>query len=202
MYRLKADHGLKSRGGPADHLTGSLLTNWCVLETMAGSDFFSDLSLLSYKFMAWIWSMEGVCTMWLSELGTFAMFWGLKIHSITETDILWYDLREYVCWFWCNARIFSPSVPWLSLTSIMNYPLCMTHDLATVNHHDCAWTEKWAHNICKLSVPMSLARLPSNPREHRQRGRLYATKVKWKNCLACFPLLGMGLMTVLRRASW
>ena len=24
----------------------------------------------------------------LSELGTFAMFWGLKIHSITETDIL------------------------------------------------------------------------------------------------------------------
>ena len=27
LYRLKADHGLKSRGGPADHLTGSLLTN-------------------------------------------------------------------------------------------------------------------------------------------------------------------------------
>ena len=63
-----------SGGGTADHLTGSLLTNLMFLETMVGSDFFSDLSLLSYKFMAWIWSMEGVCTMWLSELGTFAMF--------------------------------------------------------------------------------------------------------------------------------
>ena len=105
--------------------------------------FLSDLSLLSYKFMAWIWSMEGVCTMWLSELGTFAMFWGLKTHSITETDILWYDLREYVCWFWHNARIISPSVLWPSLTPIMDYPLYMPHDLATANRHDHAWTENW-----------------------------------------------------------
>ena len=59
-----------------------------ILETMLSSDFLSDLSLLSYKCMAWIWSMEGVCTMWLSELGTFAMFWDLKIQFITETDIL------------------------------------------------------------------------------------------------------------------
>ena len=69
-------------------MTGSLLTNLMFLETMAGFDFFSDLSLLSYKFMAWIWSMESVCTMWLSELGTFAMFCDLKIYSITKTDIL------------------------------------------------------------------------------------------------------------------
>ena len=59
-----------------------------ILETMLASDFLSDLSLLSYKCMAWIWSMEGVCKMWLSELGTFAMFWDLKIQFITETDIL------------------------------------------------------------------------------------------------------------------
>ena len=38
--------------------------------------------------------MERVCTVLLSELGTFAMFWGLKITSMTKTDILWYDLRE------------------------------------------------------------------------------------------------------------
>jgi len=149
-----------------------------------------------------MWWMEGVCTMWLSELGTFAMFWGLEIPSITETDILWCDLREYMCYFQCSASMFSPLVLWPCLPCIMNYQLCMTHDLATVNHHDCAWTEKWALDICKLSVPMSLARLPSSPREHLQRGRLYTTKVKWKNCLACFPLLGMGLMIVLRRASW
>jgi hypothetical protein len=29
-------------------------------------------------------------------------------------------------------------VHWPSPTSIMNYPLCMTHDLATADHHDHA----------------------------------------------------------------
>ncbi len=124
--------------------------------------------------------MEGVCTMWLSELGTFAMFWGLKNPSITETDILWYDLREYVCWFWCNARIFSPSVPWLSLTSIMNYPLCMTHDLATVNRHDHAWTDNWAQNIWKLSKLLTLRRLRYGHQQRGQRGHLYGTKGAWQ----------------------
>ena len=147
-------------------------------------------------------AMASLYTMWLSELGTFAVFWELKIHSMTETDILWYDLCDYVCWFWCNARIFSPSVLWASLTSIMNYPLCMTHNLATVNRYDHAWTDNWAQNICKLSMLVFPMQLKSDGRQHDTRGRLYATKVKWKNYLACFPLLGMGLMIVLRRASW
>ena len=41
-----------SGGGTADQLTGSLLTNLMILETMLSSDFFSDLSLLSYKSVA------------------------------------------------------------------------------------------------------------------------------------------------------
>ena len=146
--------------------------------------------------------MERVCTMWLSELGTFAMFWALKIQSITEADILWYDLREYVCWFWCNARIFSLSVLWLSLTSITNYPLCMTHDLATANRHDHAWTETWAQNICMLHEPLSLMRPWYAHRQGARRGSLYATKVKWKTYLTCFAFLDMGFKIVLRSAGW
>mgnify|MGYP002808384424 CR=1 FL=1 len=42
--------------------------------------------------------MGSLYTMWLSELGTFEMFWDLKIYSITETGTLWYDLHGYVCY--------------------------------------------------------------------------------------------------------
>ena len=37
------------------------------------------------------------------------------------------------------------------LTSIMNYPLCMSHDLATVNRHDHAWTETWAQTSVRCA---------------------------------------------------
>ena len=97
--------------------------------------------------------------------------------------------------------MFSPLVLWPCLPCIMNYQLCMTHDLATVNHHDHAWTEKWAHNICKLSMPMSLVRLPSNPREHRQRGRLYRMYGTCKNYPPQHALLNVGFMTILRRTD-
>ena len=127
---------------------------------------------------------------------------GIK-NSFHDWD--WYSL----IWFmWLcmlvlmQCTYLSPSVLWASLTSIMNYPLCMTHNLATVNRYDHAWTDNWAQNICKLSMLVFPMQLKSDGRQHDTRGRLYATKVKWKNYLTCFPLLGMGLMIVLRRASW
>ena len=147
-------------------------------------------------------AMASLYTMWLPELGTFAVFWELKIHSMTETDILWYDLCDYVCWFWCNARIFCPSVLWASLTSIMNYPLCMTHDLATPNRHDHAWTETWAQNICTLRKPLSLMRPWYAHRQDARRGHLYGTKGTWTNYLTCSALQNAGFMIVLRRAGW
>ena len=68
------------------------------------------------------------------------------------------------------------------MTCIMNYPLCMTHNLAaTANHHDHARTEKCARNICKLSMPISIVRLLFDPREHRRQGRLYRTYGTYKN---------------------
>ena len=94
-----------------------------------------------------------------------------------------------------------PSVPWPSLTSIMNYPLCMTHDLTTAYHHDHAWTENWAHNICKLSMPMSIVRLLSNPREHRQMSRFYKLYGTCKNYPPQHALLTVGFMTILRRTD-
>ena len=169
---------------------------------MLSSDFLSDLSLLSYKSMAWIWSMDGDCTMWLSELGTFAMFWDLKIHSITETDILWYDLREYVCWFWCNARMFLSISPLASMTPIINYPLCMIHDLATAHRHDHAWTENWAQNICTLRKLLSLMRPWYSHRQGARRRHLYRTKGAWKNYLTCPALQNGGVMIILKRAGW
>ena len=146
-------------------------------------------------------AMDPLYIMWLSELGIFAMFRGLKNYSITETDILWYDLHEYICYYSCDLCISSPLLPWPCLPCIMNYPLCMTHDLATANHHGHAWTEKWAHNICKLSMPMSLVRLLSSPREHRQRGRLYRMYGTCKNYPPRHALLNVGSMTVLRWAD-
>ena len=163
----------------------------------------SHLIFTSWVMNCWheFGAMDSLYTMRLSELGIFAMFCGLKNHSITETDILWYDLRDYLCWFWCNARIFSPSVPWPSLTSIMNYPLCMTHDLATAYHYDHAWTAKWAQNICTLSMLMSPMRLRNDNRQHGRRGHLYETKGAWKKYPSCFALLDVGFMIVLRRTD-
>ena len=146
--------------------------------------------------------LEGICTMWLPELGTFAMFYGLKKPSITKTDILWYDLHEYVCWFCCNARIPCPSAPWPSLTPIMDYPLCMPHDLATANRHDHAWTENWAQNICTLRKPLSLMRPGYAHRKGDRRGHFYGTEGRWINCPTCSALLDVGFMIVLRRAGW
>ena len=54
---VKRISALVSGGGTANQLTGSPVTNWWILEMVLSSDFLSDLSLLSYKCMAWIWSM-------------------------------------------------------------------------------------------------------------------------------------------------
>ena len=139
--------------------------------------------------------------MWLSELRTFAMFWDSKIYSIIETDILWYDLREYVCYCYCSACVSSPSLALPYLPCIMNYPLCMTHDLATAHHHDHAWTAKWAQNICTLSMPMSPMQLRCEHRQHARRDHLYETKGKWKNYPTCFALPNVGFMVALRRTD-
>ena len=165
---------------------------------MACSDFFSDLSFLRYKFLTWIGAVDCIQTMWLPELTTFAIFWDLKIYSMIETDILWYGLREHVSCCYCGACIsFSIAVS-PCLPCIMNYQLCMTHDLATANHHDHAWTAKWAQNIFTLSMPMSPMRLRYDNRQHGRRGHLYETKGTWKNYPTCFALLDVGFMIVLR----
>ncbi len=49
-YGLTIYPSFKSGGGTADHLTGSLLSNLMILETMLSSDFFSDLYFSRYKF--------------------------------------------------------------------------------------------------------------------------------------------------------
>ena len=54
---VKRISALVSGGGTANQFTGSPVTNLMILETVLPSDFLSDLSLLSYKCMAWIWSM-------------------------------------------------------------------------------------------------------------------------------------------------
>ena len=145
--------------------------------------------------------MEGVCTMWLSELGTFAMFWGLKNPSITATDILWYSLHEYMCYYSCDLYISSPLLTWRCLPSIMNYQLCMTHDLATANRHDHAWNENWAPNIWMLCTALSPMRPRYAQRQSDRRDHLYETEGTWINCPTCCPLLNVGFMTILRRTD-
>ena len=84
----------------------------------------------------------------------------------------------------------------------MNYPLCMTYDLATVNRHDHAWTDNWAQNICTLNMPMSLMELRCDNQQHGPRGHLYETEGTWKNYPTCLALLDVGFIIVLRRADW
>ena len=145
--------------------------------------------------------MEGVYTIWLSELGTFEIFRDLNYSYITGTDVLWHDLHEYVCYYSWDLSISSLLLPWLCLHCIMKYPLCMTHDFATANHYDHAWTAKWAQNICKLSMLMSPMQLRCDGRQHGRRGRLYATKVKWNIYPTGCALLDVGFMFVLKRTD-
>ena len=97
--------------------------------------------------------------------------------------------------------MFPPLVLWPCLPCIMNYQLCMTHDLATANRHDHAWTDKWAQNISTLSRPMSLIRLCGEHPQLRSEGHLYGTKGTWKNYPTCFALLDVGFKTILRRTD-
>ena len=83
-------------------------------------------------------AMDPLYIMWLSELGIFAMFWGLKNYSITETDILWYDLHEYICCYSCDLCVSSPFLSFsqnpyiLSIADMsmfaLHYELSTMHD--------------------------------------------------------------------------
>ena len=84
---------VESGWGTADHLTGSLLTNWCVLETMVCSDFFSDVSFLSYKFLVWIWR-HGLC------LHNVAV-WIRDLCNVLRLEKLFHD------WDWCSLTWFA-----------------------------------------------------------------------------------------------
>ena len=111
---------------------------------MLCSDFLSDLYLSRYDSLIWIGAVGCVHTMWLSELGTFAMFWGLKNPSITETDILWYDLREYICYFYCNACMFL-SISALTLFDL-HYELSTMHD-PWLSHCKSSWSCMIMHEL-------------------------------------------------------
>ena len=106
-----------------------------------------------------------------------------------------------MCYFYCNACISPHSCFWSCSPCIMNYQLCMTHGLTTVNRHDHAWTDKWAPNISTLSRQMSLMRPWYAHRQGDRRGNLYGTEGTWINYPTCFPLLNVGFMTSLRRTD-
>ena len=169
---------------------------------MLSSDFSSDFCFLSYDLLTWM-RRHGL------SLHNVAV-WTWDLWNVLGLENLFHNWHWYsLIWFtWIRMLLLVEFVQilsmasWLSLPCIMNYLLCMTHDFTTANHYDHAWTAKWAQNICKLSMLMFPMQLRSDRRQHGTRGRLYATKVKWKNYLACFPLLDVGLMIVLRRAGW
>ena len=125
----------------------------------------------------------------------------MKIYCMSMTSILWYDLREYVCYCSCGCVYSLHCCPDPVLLCIMNYLLCMTHGLATAHLHDCAWTAIWAENICTsehANVPMKLR---CDGRRHGRRGCLYTTKVKWKIYPTSCTLLDVGFVFILRRTD-
>ena len=142
---------------------------------------------------------EGVCTMWLYELGTFAMFWGLKNPSITETDILWYDLYEYTCYYFCDLHVSSPLLSSWCLPWIMSYPQCMTHDLAAAHPHDFAWSAQCAKKHLYIGACCCPQEAVLCPLRHGWSDQLYGMEGAWKNSPTCCALLNVGLTAILKR---
>ena len=75
---------------------------------MLCSDFLSDLYLLRYNSLIWISAVGCVHIPRLFWIRHFERFWGLKNYSMTKTDILWYDLYEYTCYYSCDLHTPSP----------------------------------------------------------------------------------------------
>ena len=169
---------------------------------MLSSDFSSDFCFLSYDILTWMrrhgLSLQNVAV-WTWDLWNDLRFKNL-FHNWHWHSLIWFAWIRML--LLVGSILILSMASWLSLPCIMNYLICMTHDFATANHYDHAWTAKWARNICKLSMLMFPMQLRSDGRQQDTRGCLYATKVKWKNYLTCFALLDMGLMVVLRRAGW
>ncbi len=137
----------------------------------------------------------------LSEIWTHASVTMMKIYRVSMTSNFGYDLREHVCY--CSVGCVCPLhyCLWPCLPCIMNYQLCMTHDLDTANRQDHAWTENWDQNICTLCTPLSPMRPWYAHRQGDRRGHLYGTEGTWINYPTCFPLLNVGFMTILRRTD-
>ena len=154
---------------------------------MLCSDFFSDVSLFWYASLSSIWLNTPLNILRLFHIGHLKLFWRLEKYSITETDILWYDLHEYICCYLSDLCIASPLVLWPSLTSIMKHQICMTHDLATAYRHDHAWTDEWTQNVSTLSRQMSLMRLRGERRQHGWTGHLYGMWGAWKILQLAMP---------------
>ena len=137
----------------------------------------------------------------LSEIWTHASVTMMKIYCMYMTSILWYDLREYVCYCSCGCVYPLHCSPDPVLLCIMNYLLCMTHGLATAHLHDCAWTAIWAENICTSEHANVTMKLRCDGRQHGRRGSLHTTKVKWKIYPTSCTLLDVGFVFILRRTD-
>ena len=62
-------------------------------ETMVGFDSFSDVSFFSYASLSWMWRHALYLSLWLSDIGTCAMFWWMESNYIIVTGTLWINLR-------------------------------------------------------------------------------------------------------------
>ena len=94
LERPRADHGLKSRGGPAHHLTGVLLINLCNAVTMVYLDFLSDVPSLCYDLISCLWWSEPSYIMRLSDILNLPLLWRLESYYIIMNDTIWHNFRE------------------------------------------------------------------------------------------------------------
>ena len=111
MFAVKRISALVSGGGTVNHLTGSLVTNWCILETMVSLVLLCHLSFLSCK------SFGMDVTPWASL--TSADFLNMDLCNILMLEMLlhdhhWYSLiwfaPEYTCYWSYAIHVLSNSV--------------------------------------------------------------------------------------------
>ena len=136
----------ESGGGTADHLTGSLLTNWCILETMLCPDFSSDLYFLSYEFLAWMrrheLSLQNVAV-WIRDLCNV-----LRLEKLFH-NWDWYSLA----WFaWMRMSLLVSCINTLSITDLtlfaLHYELSTMHD-PWLGHCTSPWLCMNCYISCK-----------------------------------------------------
>ena len=114
--------------------------------------------------------------------------------------LIWFAWIRVLLLVWLYES--SPLLTWPCLPCIMNYILCMTHDLTTaiimIMHELLNGLKTSVHWACQCPTCGCVTTIDNTVEGVTSS---YGTVGTWKNYPTCFALLDVGVMIVLRRAN-